>query len=273
MVCHESYKDEHGNWLYPDEVEKINSNNAIKKIDKSKVTIGPPESMSKSKKNTIDPEIMIEKYGADAVRWFILSDSPPEKDIQWSDSGVAASNKFLQKIWNLNLQILNRKQGKSQKEFEISLKNKIEVLSVKIDSSIKNFKFNVTIAHFYEAYNTLFQSINLKVSNKVLIECIIKVIKLILPLTPHIANEILDLHKCKTKNKWPPIKNNYIEDIKFAIQVNGKTRDIITVKKDADQNFVEKMISKESKAEKFIKDKKILKTIFVKNKIINYIIK
>ena len=139
--------------------------------------------MSKSKKNTIDPEIMIEKYGADAVRWFILSDSPPEKDIQWSDSGVAASNKFLQKIWNLNLQILNRKQGKSQKEFEISLKNKIEVLSVKIDSSIKNFKFNVTIAHFYEAYNTLFQSINLKVSNKVLIECIIKVIKLILPLT------------------------------------------------------------------------------------------
>ena len=70
-----------------------------------------------------------------------------------------------------------------------------------------------------------------------------------------------------------PIKNNYIEDIKFAIQVNGKTRDIITVKKDADQNFVEKMISKESKAEKFIKDKKILKTIFVKNKIINYIIK
>ena len=80
---------------------------------------------------------------------------------------------------------------------------------------------------------------------------------MILPLTPHIANEILDLHKCKTKNKWPPIKNNYIEDIKFAIQVNGKTRDIITVKKDADQNFVEKMISKESKAEKFIKDKNL----------------
>ncbi len=273
MVCHESYKDEHGNWLYPDEVEKINPNTAIKKIDKSKVTIGPPESMSKSKKNTIDPEIMIEKYGADAVRWFILSDSPPEKDIQWSDSGVAASNKFLQKIWNLNLQILNRKQGKSQKELEISLKNKIEVLSVKIDGSIKNFKFNVTIAHFYEAYNTLVQSINLKVSNKILIESIIKVIKLILPLTPHIANEILDLHKCKTKNKWPSIKNNYIEEIKFAIQVNGKTRDIITVKKNTDQNIIERIISKESKAEKFIKDKTILKTIFVKNKIINYIIK
>ena len=81
-----------------------------------------------------------------------------------------------------------------------------------------------------------------------------------------------DLHKCKTKNKYL-IKNNYIEDIKFAIQVNGKTRDIITVKKDADQNFVEKMISKESKLKNFIKDKKILKTIFVKNKIINYIIK
>ena len=96
MVCHESYKDKLGNWLYPDEIEKIDDKRAQKKIDKTPVTIGPPESMSKSKKNTIDPEVMIEKYGADAVRWFILSDSPPEKDIQWSDTGVAASNKFLQ---------------------------------------------------------------------------------------------------------------------------------------------------------------------------------
>ena len=74
--------------------------------------MGPPESMSKSKKNTIDPEIMIKIYGADAVRWFILSDSPPEKDIQWSDTGVSSSNKFLQKIWNLNFLIINKKRKK-----------------------------------------------------------------------------------------------------------------------------------------------------------------
>ena len=81
-------------------VEKIDTKTAIKKKDRSKVEIGPPESMSKSKKNTIDPETMIAQYGADAVRWFILSDSPPEKDVQWSDTGVSSSNKFLQKIWN-----------------------------------------------------------------------------------------------------------------------------------------------------------------------------
>ena len=88
MVCHETYKDEKGNWLSPDEVEKKSDKLAIKTSDKSKVIIGPSESMSKSKKNTIDPETMIKQYSADAVRWFILSDSPPEKDVQWSDTGV-----------------------------------------------------------------------------------------------------------------------------------------------------------------------------------------
>ena len=102
MVCHESYKDQKGNWLYPDEVKKIDSNKVIKISDNSNVQVGPPESMSKSKKNTIDPETMIDQYGADSVRWFILSDSPPEKDVQWSDAGVSSANKFLQRIWNLN---------------------------------------------------------------------------------------------------------------------------------------------------------------------------
>ena len=82
MVCHESYKDKNGNWLYPDEVEKIDNKIFVKKVDKSKVYVGPPESMQ-NQKNTIDPT-MINQYGADAVRWFILSDSPPDKDIQWS---------------------------------------------------------------------------------------------------------------------------------------------------------------------------------------------
>ena len=108
MVCHESFKDQRGEWLYPSEVERINQDTVIKKTDKSKVTVGPPESMSKSKKNTIDPEDMIQLYGADAVRWFILSDSPPEKDVQWSEEGVSAASKFLQKIWNLNVSILQR---------------------------------------------------------------------------------------------------------------------------------------------------------------------
>ena len=273
MVCHESYKDEKGNWLYPDEIEKIDSKTAHKKTDKSKVIIGPPESMSKSKKNTVDPETMIEKYGADAVRWFILSDSPPEKDIQWSDSGVASSNKFLQKIWNLSLQILNRKDAKPQKAIEENLLNKIEAIANKIDGSIDAFKFNVTIAQFYEAYNTLNQHLILEISNRSLSNCTIKIIKLLLPLTPHIANELLDLFKCEEKYKWPSINKNLQEDINFAVQVNGRTRDIININKDLSQKEIEKKIEEKSKAMKFIGNKKIIKIIFIKNKIINYIVK
>ena len=273
MVCHESYKDEKGNWLYPDEIEKIDSKTALKKLDKSKVIIGPPESMSKSKKNTIDPETMIEKYGADAVRWFILSDSPPEKDIQWSDTGVASSNKFLQKIWNLSLQILNRKDTKPNKTIEDNLINKIESMANKIDESIDAFKFNVTIAQFYEAYNALNQHLIFEISNKSLSNCTIKIIKLLLPLTPHIANELLDLFKCKERYKWPSINKNIQEDINFAVQVNGKTRDILTINRDLAQKEIEKKIEEKSKAMKFIGNKKIIKIIFIKNKIINYIVK
>jgi leucyl-tRNA synthetase len=273
MVCHESYKDEKGNWLYPDEIEKIDSKTALKKSDKSKVIIGPPESMSKSKKNTIDPETMIKKYGADAVRWFILSDSPPEKDIQWSDTGVASSNKFLQKIWNLSLQILNRKDTKPNKTIEDNLINKIESMANKIDESIDAFKFNVTIAQFYEAYNALNQHLIFEISNKSLTNCTIKIIKLLLPLTPHIANELLDLFKCKERYKWPSINKNVQEDINFAVQVNGKTRDILTINRDLAQKEIEKKIEEKSKAMKFIGNKKIIKIIFIKNKIINYIVK
>ena len=100
MVCHETYKDQNNNWLSPDEIELVWEINIIKKVNpKNKVKVGPSESMSKSKKNVIDPENIINNYGADAVRFFILSDSPPEKDVQWSEQGMVASYKFLQKLW------------------------------------------------------------------------------------------------------------------------------------------------------------------------------
>ena len=273
MVCHESYKDQNGDWLYPDEIIKIDNDTAIKKSDKSKVIIGLPESMSKSKKNTIDPEVMIEKYGADAVRWFILSDSPPEKDIQWSDTGVAASNKFLQKIWNLSSLIIKRPDKSSNENQESKLENIIDGLSSKIDNAINNFKFNVAIAHFYESYNILNHYINLDVGNKPLANCITKIMKLMLPITPHLANEILDLLNCKSKNIWPSIKKDVVDEIKFAVQINGKTRDVINIKKDLLEKQINKFIMESSKTKRFFDNKTVIKTIFVKNKIINYIIK
>ena len=273
MVCHETYKDNQGNWLYPDEIQKIDAKNAIKKSDKSKVTIGPQESMSKSKKNTVDPETMIKRFGADAVRWFILSDSPPEKDIQWSDTGVVSANKFLQKIWNLNYSISKRKDISGDKSFEAKLENNMNIFINKVDNAIGNFRFNVAVALFYEIYNYLKNLDDSKVSNKILSENIIKVMKVMLPFTPHIANECLELFKCNDSNQWPKvIKKNILEEVKIAIQVNGKTRDVIAIKKNLAQKEIENIIIKNSKIKKYVDNKKIIKTIFVKNKILNYII-
>ena len=274
MVCHESYKDQNNNWLHPSEVEKIDSKTVIKKSDKTKVIVGSPESMSKSKKNTIDPETMINQYGADAVRWFILSDSPPEKDVLWSDTGVASANKFLQKIWNLNYLISNRINEEFDEKLEHKFTLEINNYINKIDSSIKNFRFNVSIALFYEVYKVFKEGLDTTMRTNLLTNNLIKIMKLMLPFTPHLANECLELLNCKSINAWPEIdKKNTLDEIKFAIQINGKTRDIINVERNLIEEEIHKIINKNPKIEKYFKDKKIIKTIFIRDKIINYIIK
>ena len=229
--------------------------------------------MSKSKKNTIDPETMIKQYGADSIRWFILSDSPPEKDIQWSDTGVISSNKFLHKIWNLNLVILNRNEQTEVLETMKKFNTETDILVAKIDKSINEFRFNVSIAHFYETYNLLNKNIDSQISNKCMIDNLTKLMKLMKPFVPHLASECLELLKCNNANEWPNIKIGFNENIKLAIQINGKTRDIIEIKKNTSEEQIKKHIKKSSKARKYIENQKILKTIFVKDKIINYIIK
>ena len=275
MVCHETYKDIKGDWLYPDEVEKLGKGNYVKKNDKSKVLVGPSESMSKSKKNTVDPELMISNYGADSVRWFILSDSPPEKDVQWSDTGVSAANKFLQKIWNLNFQIKTRSEKKKiDKNTVKKFVSGINSLSSKIDSSIDLFKFNVAVAHFYEMYNFFKIHMDSEIDNQTLKENSIKMMKLMMPFTPHLSHECLEFFGHKEFNTWPKLDTKSIlNEISLAVQINGKTRDVIRIKKDLDKESINQIINKDSKAKKYLENNKVIKTIFVKNKIVNYIIK
>ena len=275
MVCHETYKDVNGKWLYPDEIKKISANKAVKRSDNSEVKIGPSESMSKSKNNTIDPETMIKQFGADAVRWFILSDSPPEKDIQWSDSGVISANKFLQKIWNLNKLILNRKKSntntKEQEKFELKMNMYVD----KIDKAISNFHLNVAIAQFYELFKHFNETIKLDIDNEILTKNLIKFMRLMIPFTPHLAFECLSNLKCEKNNNWPEVNKKLLSSarINMVIQVNGKTRDVINIDKDLKESELKNLITKSSKAKKYIVDKEIIKTIHIKNKIINYIVK
>ncbi len=272
MVCHETYKDANGKWLSPDEVEKNNEGNFIKISDKSKVMVGPSESMSKSKKNVVDPENMISSYGADAVRWFILSDSPPEKDVQWSNQGVSAAYKFLQKIYNLNITILNKKEIGKKDDDNFNLK--INSYIYKITKLINSFNLNVVIANIYEIYNFFNLSLNKNVSNDCLKRNLTKIMTILIPFTPHLANECLEKLEAKNVKKWPEIDKQLIknEKIKIGVQFNGKTREILEVEKDITEITLKNICKNNKKIKSRFSDKKIKKTIFVKNKIINFII-
>ena len=155
MVCHETYKDPDDNWVSPDEIENIDGKKYLKK-DKSKlISVGPSESMSKSKKNTIDPENIINNYGADAARLFILSDSPPEKDIQWSEEGIASSYKFIQKLWNLNKKIIDEINKDHNKDNDDEIKKYTNKYLKKIHDNLESFSYNKIVANLYEMYSFL----------------------------------------------------------------------------------------------------------------------
>ena len=272
MVCHETYKDNDGKWLSPDEIEENEKGNFIKSSNKTKVIVGQSESMSKSKKNVIDPENMIRSYGADAVRWFILSDSPPEKDVQWSSQGVNAAYKFLQKVYNLNYVVLSRKQveNSGDKDFEINFNNYI----IKITGLINNFQLNVVIANVYSVYSLFNSALGGKISNDCLKKNLLKLMQILIPFVPHLAHECLELLEAKDTNIWPEINNKLVlnEKIKIAIQINGKTREVIEVKKDSDEKNVINECKKVKKINDQLTKSKVKKIIFVKNKIINYLV-
>ncbi len=275
MVCHETYKDQNGKWLSPDQIQKTKEG-FVSKIDSSKVKVGPSEAMSKSKKNIVDPESMIKIYGADAVRWFILSDSPPDRDVQWSTEGVSAAHKFVQRIWSLNDKILNKKDEKSDSIDEKKFLSKFNDYLFKISDLIENFHLNVAIAKIYEITNLLEDSLTKKISKKSLLESQIKFVKIVMPFAPHLSCECLS--KLEGKNfyediQWPKGNKSLLKDqeVTLVVQVNGKKRGLIVTKKDLSEKDALMEAKKIENIKKNLKDKKIVKNIFVKNKIINFI--
>ena len=273
MVCHETYKDQNGKWLNPSEVEKSSNGKYQKISDRTLVNVGPSESMSKSKKNVVDPESMIKSYGADAVRWFILSDSPPEKDIQWSNQGVNAAYKFLQKIYNLCC--ITNKRSENKNTLDKSFDLKINSYVNKITQSINNFNLNVVVANVYEIYNLFSDNLNKEITNRCLKKNLIKLMKILIPFTPHIAYECLEMLGEKEIKSWPKVDTKLIlkEKIIMAIQINGKTRDVIEIDKGISQISVEKLCNNNVKIKDKILSKSVNKIIFVKDRIINFIVK
>tara|TARA_A100000164_G_C21929279_1_gene784752 strand:- start:2269 stop:3216 length:948 start_codon:yes stop_codon:yes gene_type:complete len=277
MVCHETYKDKNNNWFNPDEIFSEDGKNFFTIKDKNVIKVGPSESMSKSKKNTIDPEKMIENYGADAVRLFIMSDSPPEKDVQWSNEGMEGSYRFIQKLWSLNQKFVEKIEKDEKGTNDKNLSKYINSIIAKVTNNLENFRYNVIIANFYEAYNFLNKELDNPISKKVLIENYYNLLKLLSPFVPHFASECLSNFSKfqKIDYNWPKINKELLEKetVNFVVQINGKKREILDIVKNLSENEVLEIINNNEKLFKYIKDQKILKKIFVQNKIINLIVK
>jgi leucyl-tRNA synthetase len=274
MVCHETYKDDNGNWISPEEIIEIDNKKYLKKDKKTQIQIGPSESMSKSKKNTIDPTQIIKNFGADAVRFFILSDSPPEKDVQWSDSGIEASFKFLQKFWSLNQRIISE-ISKDNKE---NNNNNLDILTnnfIKdITDNLENFSYNKIIANIHKLYSWLNKEIEKKYSKEVLKKNYQKILIVMMPVIPHFCNECLETIKMVENIDWPQVDKKYIKNdkAKIVIQINGKKRSLIETMLDISEDNLINLIMKDQSLNKYIVNKDIKKKIFIKNKLINLIL-
>ena len=275
MVCHETYKDQNNNWLSPDEVISINEKKYLKSNPSKEVIVGPSESMSKSKKNTIDPENIIELYGADSVRLFILSDSPPEKDVQWSDQGILASYKFIQKFWVLHLSIIEEIKKNNQIELDNELEKFTNKIIKKITDNLNNFSYNVLVANLHEIYSFLKKEIVKDIKKETLLKNYKKILIVINPIIPHITNEALEMLNISEGEKvWPTFDKKIIIEstLPIVIQINGKKRGLIEINRDSNENDIMNKIIEDKNIKKYFKSKKIIKKIFVPNKLINIIV-
>ena len=272
MVCHETYKDENDNWVSPDELVIRDGEKFLKKTDRP-VKIGPSESMSKSKKNTIDPEKIIKSYGADSVRLFILSDSPPEKDVQWSDEGINSSYKFIQKLWVLNQKIIQEIKADHPPNPNDDIEKITNKFIKDITQNIENFSYNKIIANFHKTYSALNKIILHKIDKGKLIENYKKILVVISPVIPHFSSECMEMIDDKQNLLWPTIEEKFLieDNINFIVQFNGKTRKIIISKKDTSESLLLDKIKEDKKLNEYLINKDIKKKIFIPNKLINII--
>ena len=274
MVCHETYKDQNNNWISPDEMEIIDGRKVLKNDHSVEVKVGPTESMSKSKRNTIDPEKIINDFGADSVRLFILSDSPPEKDVQWSEEGIISSSKFIQKLWTLHLKINEEIMKDNQNNKEDNLTKFTNQFIKKITNNLNNFSYNVIIANLHEMHSFFSKEIKNKYTANTLLENYTKILISIIPIIPHFANECLNLINHQKNLDWPMYDEAMlIEDFaNIVIQINGKKRGLIKAKKNIQEFELLKIIKAEKNINKYLNNSDIKKKIYVQNKLINIII-
>jgi leucyl-tRNA synthetase len=284
MVLHESYKDEGGKWLYPEEVKKLGDGNVITVEAGRPVTVGRREVMSKSRKNVIAPSAIIDSYGADTARLFMLSDSPPERDLEWTEAGVEGAWRYINRLWRMASEPPvalpppgTAKPSQLSAEAEAAWRLVHKTIA-QVSDSVENLRFNVAVAQVRTLSNTLE---GLRGSGPgeawVLAEGLRILVRLIGPMTPHLAEEMwtaLGGEGLLADQPWPKADPALVIDdvVKIAVQVNGKLRATIDLPRDAAEDKAREIALAVPNVMAAMAGKPPRKVIVVPNRIVNVVV-
>ena len=266
MVTHETYQAADGSWLSPDEVSR-NGDDWVHIESGHPVTPGRVEKMSKSKRNTVDPEPIVDRYGADAVRWFMLSDSPPERDLEWSEGGIEGAARFVQRVWRL-VNGANSLEGDDD-----NLKRRLHRTIAAVGDAIEGLQFNKAVAQLYE----LTTAIEKAKPSATRLEAIRTLVLLIAPMAPHLAEECWSLvggEGLIVDAAWPTFDSALLVEgqVTIAVQVNGKLRDTITLARGLDRAEVEARALASENVQRQLAGATPRKIIVVPDRLVNIVV-
>jgi leucyl-tRNA synthetase len=280
MVCHQTFKDKDGRWLFPTEVTK-NGDQWVDITSGAIVNAGRIEKMSKSKRNVVDPELIIETYGADTARLFMLSDSPPERDMEWTESGVEGASRFLKRVWRLahddNLVARDTAVPDTLGESASAAVRMAHKSILALSSDIENFRFNRAVAQLHMLTNAItdikMEEPGAPAAKRFAIETLAQLLS---PLTPHLAEDMWQALGQKTllaQSSWPVADATLARDdeIEIGVQVNGKLRDTIKLERDCPNDVAESLALASASVQRYLDGKSPKKVIVVQNRIINVV--
>jgi len=277
MVCHETYRTADGAWVEPGAVQ-MDGDKAT--ANGQPVTIGRSEKMSKSKKNTVDPQHIIETYGADAARLFMLSDSPPERDLEWTDAGIEGAWRYLNRLWRMAATASAIPAQDVPSDLDpaaAAVLRQIHRTIAAVGDDLEKFRFNSAVARIRELTNGVADVDRTVKSGEAVYRFGVSIIaQIINPLTPHIAEEMWELLGNTTilaQGAWPAHNPAFLEDdvVTLAVQVGGRLRDTITVPKAADQAACMEIAMASTAVQRQLEGKTVRKVIFVPGKILNIV--
>ena len=279
MVTHETYSipeassPQRKTWFSPDEILKKGSRTLVKETGET-AFVGPTIKMSKSKKNVIDPQDIIEKYGADTARWFVLSDSPPERDMEWTTSGVEASWKHLNKVWRLLIDNKNDTDDSKNTNLDLALEKLVNNSINEVTKNIEFFSFNKAIANLYDLTNIISKSNASSSSKKSALRILAQ---LMMPFTPHISEEMwlaLGETGLISQSKWPKVNKALLENdnVTVAVQINGKKRTLMTFPKSLSKEEIESLALSNDNIKKILAGAPPKKVIVVPGRIVNIVL-